>query len=418
MSVSLPKLRGEWLQCEQSLALMELFASHGHTARFVGGAVRNALLGEPVNDLDVAVDALPQTVMELAQSAGFKAIGTGLSHGTVTVVIGDKTYEVTTLRIDMKTYGRHADVAFTQSWAEDAARRDFTINALYAGADGVVFDPLGGYGDLVARRVRFIGDPRARITEDSLRILRFFRFSAQYGAGEVDGAQEVDAAGLAACVELQQGLRSLSAERIGAELMRLLRMPRAAQVLVIMHAHGLLVPLTGRVPHLTRFQRWLTFEKILGLPLCSVHRLGALFVLISEDADRLAGCLRLSNQEKRRLERWAQRPGAAGFEPSEIAEEKRAHLLFYQLRDEYQISVAIQFLMSQAAADDLTWRNLYELPKRWQAPDFPLKGQDLLDHGMKPGPLLGKKLRKLEQHWISSDFALSAKELLKQLDSR
>ncbi len=407
MSQALPTIEATWLQCEQSIALLELFAKNGYTARFVGGVVRNALLGEPVHDLDMATDALPQTVMELAKKAGFKAIGTGLDHGTVTVIVGGKTYEITTLRVDLETDGRHARVAFTKDWHEDAARRDFTINALYVGADGVVFDPLDGYEDLLAKRVRFIGDPHERIKEDHLRILRFFRFSAQYGQGAVDQA------GLDACVLLQLGIKSLSAERVSSELMRLLLMPRAFSVLGIMFAHGLLLPLTNRVPHLSRLQKWLTFERKLKQTPSALNRLGALFMLSRTDADMLANKLRLANEQKRELRLWEQESGI-----NEDLDEKRARILLYRLQDNYQISVAINWLLSRAGVDDRKWRQLYDLPGRWQPPVFPLSGQDLLDAGMASGPAVGKKLLQLQHVWIEADFNLDRAELLAQLKTR
>lgn len=407
MSKLLPKLSGDWLQCRQTVALMAVFAAGGYTARFVGGVVRNALLGEPVNDLDMATDARPEKVMELAQKAGFKAIGTGLNHGTVTVVVEGRVYEITTLRIDVKTHGRHATVAFTKDWVEDAARRDFTMNALYAGADGTVFDPLGGYEDLQARRVRFIGSPRDRITEDNLRILRFFRFSAQYGQGNVDEE------GLAACVHLQKGLGTLSAERIRSEFMRLLLMPRAVDVVEIMYSHGLLLQLACRVPHFARFKNWLTLENHLVRDASAIDRLGALFMLVTEDAAFLARKLRLSNQEKKALGRWAR-----AFDINENLDEAQARVLFYRLGEEYQTRIIIQWLLSGAGVDHPAWRHIHDLPERWHVPAFPVQGQDLLEHGMTPGPSVGKTLLKLERRWIESDFQLQRAELLRLFSAK
>ncbi|MCP4934503.1 MAG: CCA tRNA nucleotidyltransferase [bacterium] len=406
MNKPLPRIEAAWLQCEQSTKLLALFANNGYTGRFVGGVVRNALLGEPINDFDVATDALPQIVMELAKKAGFKAIGTGLDHGTVTVIVDDKIYEVTTLRVDMVCDGRHASVVFTSNWREDAARRDFTINALYVGLDGVVFDPLDGYKDLLARRVRFIGDAHERIKEDHLRILRFFRFSAQYGQGGVDHA------GLDACVLLQQGLQSLSAERISSELMRLLLMPHAFEVLCIMFAHGLLLPLTSRVPHLSRLQKWLTFEQELKLAPRALNRLGVLFMLSTTDADMLASKLRLSNNEKHELKLWVQETDI-----NQDLDEKGARILSYRLQGNYQISLGINWLLSGAGADDCKWRKLYDLPERWQPPAFPLSGQDLLDAGMSPGPSVGKKLMELEEAWLKADFTLSREDMIDRLNT-
>ena len=401
MSSNHPKLRGEWLQNPQTTALMNMFAQSGTTARFVGGVVRNALLDEPVNDLDIAVDAPPEMVMQLAQKAGFKAVGTGLDHGTVTIVVEGRVHEVTTLRVDVETDGRHASVNFTRDWVKDAARRDFTMNALYADADGTLFDPLNGYDDLIARRVRFIGPPEDRINEDRLRILRFFRFSAQYGQGAMD------AEGLAACERLQRGLTALSAERIRAELLRLLQMPGAYTVLNIMFEHGLLQLLAQRVPHLARLKNWIELEGALDRVISPVDRLAALFILVPEDAEALAQRLRLSRQEKRILSRWALERTI-----NETLSEKQAQKLSYLLGEDYQATIAISWVINNGAITNATWRKLHDLPERWQRPDFPLKGQDLLDNGMTAGPSLGKKLHHLEKIWLESDFDLSKEQLL------
>ena len=259
--------------------------------------------------------------------------------------------------------------------------------------------------DLIARSVRFIGDPHERIKEDHLRILRFFRFNAQYGKGAVD------ASGLAACVHLQQGLKSLSAERIGSEILKLLLMPRAIHVLETMFAHGLLLPLTSRVPHLSRFRNWLTLEGELNRAPDTINRLGALFMLVDEDADKLANKLRLSNKQKRVMKNWVN-----DVEINEMLSEKQARARFYQLRDDYPMRVAINWLLSRAGINDRDWRTLYDLPERWQPPIFPLKGQDLLNAGMSAGPAVGKKLLSLEHTWIESDFTLTGDELLDQLN--
>jgi poly(A) polymerase len=201
-----PSLKdAEWLKRPETKRVFAALSADGVETRAVGGAVRNTLLGLPVTEIDLATTALPEQVMALARKAGLKAIPTGIEHGTVTVVVDGAPFEVTTLRRDVETYGRHATVAFTEDWEEDARRRDFTLNALYAGSDGTVFDPLGGYADLVAGRVRFIGEAEARIKEDYLRILRFFRFNAYYGKGPLDPE------GLQASVRLRAGLDQLSA---------------------------------------------------------------------------------------------------------------------------------------------------------------------------------------------------------------
>ncbi len=244
----------------------------GAQARIVGGAVRNALLGEPVRDIDIATTAEPVDVVRLAVAAGLKAVPTGLEHGTVTVIVHRTPFEVTTLRRDVETFGRHARVAFTTDWGEDARRRDFTINALYCDAAGTVHDPLGGYGDIAGRRVGFIGDAHERIREDYLRILRFFRFCAEYAQGAPD------AAGLAAAIELRSGLDQLSGERIRAELLRLLAAPRAVETAVVMEEAGILDhALDARLPRsVDVLGRVAEIEAALGRDGDPVLRLGAL----------------------------------------------------------------------------------------------------------------------------------------------
>ncbi|MCF6200186.1 MAG: CCA tRNA nucleotidyltransferase, partial [Hyphomicrobiaceae bacterium] len=330
MSVAIPKISDPWLSSSSSCLLEQMFADSAYTARFVGGVVRNALLGEAIHDFDVATDAPPEHVMELAQKAGFKAIGTGLAHGTVTIVIKKVVFEVTTLRVDMQTDGRHAQVAFTDDWRKDAARRDFTMNALYADFDGTIFDPLDGYEDLLARRVRFIGCAGDRISEDFLRILRFFRFNAQYGEGALDEP------GLSACVRLQAGLSGLSGERIGAEFLRLLVAKNAGPVLKVMFAHGLILPLTGLVPQLHRFGNWLELERALDRSPDAIERLGALFMLAPGNENRLAARLRLSNRQKYAVQLWS-RAVVLHRKMSESA----ARLALYKLGGDYQMSIAI-----------------------------------------------------------------------------
>jgi poly(A) polymerase len=248
----------EWLHWPQTRAVFAALSPEGVATRAVGGAVRDALIGRAAREVDLATTAPPKQVMALAARAGLKAIPTGIDHGTVTVVADGTRFEVTTLRRDVETFGRHARVAFTDDWAQDAGRRDFTINALYAGVDGEVFDPLGGMADIEARRVRFIGDPVARIREDYLRILRFFRFSADYGR------PPYDAAALAACTRERAGMSRLSPERVRAEILRLLGLGGAGAALWAMFDHGLLVDVLGGVPYLTRFERLAAIESAIN----------------------------------------------------------------------------------------------------------------------------------------------------------
>ena len=267
-----PRISGAWLQ---SAALGKVFAAlkaGDAEARVVGGAVRNALIGRPVGEIDIATPARPEDVMRLARDAGLGAHPTGLDHGTVTIVADGVPFEVTTLRRDIETDGRRAVVAFTTAWDEDATRRDFTINALYCGKDGELCDPVGGLDDLRKRRVRFIGDPEARIREDYLRILRFFRFSADYGNGQLD------APGLAAAVRLKDGLARLSPERIRAEILKLLAAPKAAEVVRIMHATGILQLVIQAPADPECLARLQAIELALGQPPDALTRLAALAV--------------------------------------------------------------------------------------------------------------------------------------------
>jgi poly(A) polymerase len=394
-----PRLDGaEWLNRPETQAIFAALAARGFTARAVGGAVRNALAGRPVADVDLATEARPEQVMAAAEAAGLRAIPTGLSHGTVTVVAGEHPYEITTLRTDVETHGRHATVAFTDDWAEDARRRDFTLNALYCGADGTVLDPLGGYPDLAARRVRFIGDARERIREDYLRILRFFRLTADFAEGPAD------AEGLAACVRERAGLAVLSAERVRVELLRLLAAPRGPEIAVLMQDYGLLPAVLGAAPRPTLLVRLAAIEAALGLAPDAVLRLAALAVEIPEDAARLRDRLRLSNDQAAKLLRAGWCCHDAELAPS--GPEAPAKVYLYLLGAEaYCERVLILWARSDAAPEDASWRDRFSLPDRWAAPRFPLKGADVLALGVPAGPRVGEILRDLQVWWIDGGFA-------------
>ena len=371
-------------------------SARGFAARAVGGAVRNALMQRPVTDVDIATNARPEDVMRAVEAAGLKAVPTGLAHGTVTVVAGDRPYEVTTLRKDVETHGRHATVAFTDDWTEDARRRDFTLNALYCNADGIVFDPLAGYPDLAARRVRFIGDAEERIREDYLRILRFFRLTADYGEGPADRD------GLAACVRERAGLAALSAERIREELLRLLVAPRGPEIAALMLDYGLITAVLGAVPRPTLLARLAALEAALGLAPDAILRLSALAVEVPEDADHLRDRLRLSNAQTAVLARAAVRTPDIGPATPEAA--ARAYLYRHGER-----AYREQLLMAWARAGDPpqsgAWRQRLTLPERWPVPVFPLGGADVLAENVPAGPRVGEILRALEDWWIAGDFS-------------
>jgi poly(A) polymerase len=378
--------------------LLKLLDGHGEEARIVGGAVRNTLLRLPVHEIDIATTALPDEVVRRVEMAGWKAVPTGIEHGTVTVLVAGKPFEVTTLRRDVETYGRKAKVVFGRDWVADATRRDFTINALSLSADGQLHDYVDGLADLTARRVRFIGDPAQRIAEDYLRILRFFRFHAWYGAGAPNPE------GLHACIIARAGIDSLSRERVRAELLKLLLAPHATPTLALMTEIGLLGNMLGGVAFLASFENMVKVEAAVGVESDPVRRLGALGVWAAEDGVRLAQRLRLSNADADRLialERWWQAsPEGGGIS---------ARALLYRLGPQhFADQVLLAWSRSAAGAADRSWRALAELPRTWSAPEFPLKAADFMARGIAAGPALGAVMRAAEQAWIAADFPTDA----------
>ena len=375
--------------------MLAAFAASGFAARAVGGAVRNTLLGLPVTDVDIATTARPDEVVAAAEAAGLKTVPTGIAHGTVTVISAGSAYEVTTLRKDVETHGRHATVAFTDDWTADARRRDFTLNALYCNAGGEVFDPLSGYADLMARRVRFIGDAGERIREDYLRILRFFRFTAAYGEGPPDRQ------GLDACVRERAGLAILSGERMREEMLRLLAAPRGAELIGVMLDFGLLPQVLGVAPRPGLLARLVHLQAALGLAPDAVLRLAALAVEVSEDAEHLRTRFRLSNEETARLVHASIR--APAIEPNAPESVAKAYL-YAQGAAAFQERVLLAWARSGEASANSAWRVRFALPERWQAPRFPIGGADVLVLGVPAGPRVGELLRTLEAWWIAGDF--------------
>ena len=397
MAVSnLPRLNNApWLQRPETQAVFAALAARNFAVRAVGGAVRNTLLGLPVTDVDIATTARPDEVVAAAEAAGLKAVPTGIAHGTVTVISGGSAYEVTTLRKDVETHGRHATVAFTDDWTADARRRDFTLNALYCSADGEVFDPLSGYADLMARRVRFIGDAGERIREDYLRILRFFRFTAAYGEGPPDRQ------GLDACVRERAGLAVLSGERMREEMLRLLAAPRAAELTGVMLDFGLLPQVLGLAPRPGLLARIVSLQAALGLTPDAVVRLAALAVEVPEDAERLRTRFRLSNEETARLVRASIR--APAIDPSASESAAKAYI-YAEGAAAFQESVLLAWARFGEAPASSAWRLRFALPERWQAPRFPVGGADVMALGIPAGPRVGELLRTLEGWWIAGDF--------------
>lgn len=383
-----------WLKDAEIARLLALLGRDGEEARVVGGAVRNALMGLPVDEIDVATTAVPQEVERRLAAAGFKTKPTGIEHGTVTAIIDGRPFEVTSLRQDVETFGRKAKVVFGRDWKADARRRDFTINALSVSADGEIYDYVGGLADIAVLRVRFIGDPGQRIAEDYLRILRFFRFHACYGKGAPD------AAGLHACIASRSGLDTLSRERVRTELLKLLLAPHATPTLAIMAEAGILGTVLGGVPLLASFENMVKVEAAIGVEADATRRMGALGVSVMEDAERLSQRLRLSNAEFERLMAleywWRVRPTAG---------EHAARVLLYQLGPvSFTDRVLVAWSRSDAGAAERGWHELATLPQRWTAPRFPLKAADFLSRGVPKGPEMGAALRAAEQAWIDADF--------------
>ncbi|MFV0492535.1 MAG: CCA tRNA nucleotidyltransferase [Pseudorhodobacter sp.] len=376
------KLEANWLSDPRSQALCAALEAAGHSALFVGGCVRNSLLGAPVSDLDMTTDALPEMVMNVAEKARYKVIPTGIAHGTVTVVVKGLPHEVTTFRRDLETDGRHAVVAFSASVAEDAARRDFTMNALYADRQGQVIDPLDGLPDLMARRVRFVGDAGARIREDYLRILRFFRFHAWYGTAGLDPD------GLAACAENANDIRTLSRERVGAEMKKLLSAPDPSGAVAAMAASGVLAAtLPGAAPG--TLPVLVHFEDGTGDWLARLAALGG-----QDPGMRL----RLSRNEVTRL--------------NLIREQCEGMMESGELAWRYGAETARAVVLLRAASLG------GHPPEGWQgqvargaSAEFPIRAADLMP-GLS-GPALGAALRDLEARWIAADFRPTREELLR-----
>jgi poly(A) polymerase len=392
---SVPRLDdAPWLRSGPAARVLELLNADGEEARVVGGAVRNALLGRPIGDIDIATTARPEEVNRRARAAGIKSVPTGSEHGTVTLVIDAVPFEVTTLREDTETFGRKAKVAFGRDWVRDAERRDFTINGLSVDALGRIHDYVGGLEDVAARRVRFIGDPAKRIEEDYLRILRFFRIHAAYGAGEPDRASYL------ACIGGQAGLANLSAERIRVEILKLMVADGAVVAVNAMADGGLLLPIFGGIAYTGPFAKLISIEHVLGLVPDPVRRLGALAVAVTEDARRLASRLRLTNAETKALDSMGHRWWRLGG-----MDEARAKRRLYRLGEErYRDRLILAWARSGEGSEAASWRELAGLPARWSAPKFPLKAADFLARGLAQGPELGQALALSEDAWLAADF--------------
>ncbi len=377
-----------WLALAESRALVAALTAGGRPVRFVGGCVRDALANRAVTDVDLATPEPPQRVLELLAGAGIKAIPTGLDHGTVTAVAGGRTFEVTTLRRDVETDGRRAVVAFTADWNEDAARRDFTMNALSADPDGTVHDPFGGIADLAAGRVRFVGDPETRIREDVLRILRFFRFHAHYGQGAPDPTA------LAACRKTASLLPTLSGERIAVELRRLLEAPDPAGIVAEMRELGILAPILPELANIERLRRLQALPEPAARD--PILRLAALLPRDAAPAGALADRLRLANSDRECLKTLAQPPALWPANDARALRRALYHLGAVVVRD--------LALLDWADGDEAQACAAIDAARRWSPVTFPVRGRDALELGVPPGPEVGRLIAAVEAWWEDNDY--------------
>jgi poly(A) polymerase len=398
-----------WMTAPETVAVMSALVE----GRFVGGAVRNALLGVPVVDIDIAVPMPPTETMARLKAKGIKVIETGIDHGTVTAIAGTHAFEITSLRRDVETDGRHAVIAFTDDWAEDAGRRDFTLNALYATATGEIFDYATGVEDLIAGKVRFMGDARARIAEDYLRVLRLFRFHAWYGKGEID------AEGLRAAADAKDKLKTLSAERVQKELLRLLEAGNPAPVLRMMAATGILSTLLPGALQLSRLERLAEIDADNLSTRDGVLRLAALLPDgeghdgPNDAAHAAADVLKLSNADRIRLE---QALGGAGLTAGLSA--KDARLLLYRLGvARFRDKVLLAWAGAPKGANALPWRMMLRMAETWERPRFALTGLDVMQAGIAEGPDVGRVLAKVEDWWAGGDFTASETAVREKLQS-
>ncbi len=396
----------DWLRSAPCQRVFDALEAAGASARAVGGSIRNALIGQAVADVDIATTALPEEVMSLCGEAGLAVHPTGLVHGTVTVVSNGVPFEVTTLRRDVETDGRRATVAYTTDWAEDASRRDFTMNALYCDRDGVLFDPTGqGLSDLSHRHVRFIGDPEQRIREDYLRSLRFFRFFASYADAKPDSE------GLAAVKRLREGVRSLSAERVHSELLKLLMAPRAVSALSEMNNIGVAEIVLQRRPDIAALRKLESMEIASDTPSNAIRRLAAIAAQDEDAARRTALHLKLSNDERARLVSAAKgRTADFSIGPIEIRR------MLYRLGRPRTIDrLLLAWAASQRDIGDPDALKAIGHAKSEAIPNLPFRGADIVERGVSPGPKIGAIMREFEAWWIDCEFPQDKDRLERKL---
>ena len=406
MNARLDPAAHPWMNAPSTRAVLRALTANDGAARFVGGAVRNALLGEPVGDVDIATPLVPDEVIRRLQAAGLGAVPTGIEHGTVTAISEGKPFEVTTLRRDVETFGRRATVSFTTDWADDAARRDFTMNALYADESGAVFDYFEGLADVAARHVRFVGDAHTRIREDYLRILRLFRFHAWYGKGDID------AHALAASKAEQAGLKLLSGERVQKELLRLLEAPDPLASLRAMNGAGILAQILPPELNIVRLQNLIGIERANGLGPDAALRFAALLPDRAQTVRTLSAELKLSNALRDRLVQVAEKDERI---TARLSAAETRKLIYRAGPACFADQLMLRWAESGATAQDAGWRDKLAAARGWRAPQFALDGNDVMALGIEEGPEIGALLRDVEAWWVEQDFEPDRPALLQRL---
>ena len=394
-----------WMEAAETRAVVAALTADGADVRFVGGCVRDSVLHRPIKDIDIATHDAPEKVAALLERAGIRVIPTGLAHGTVTAVVGKAHYEITTLREDVETFGRHAKVAFTDDWTADAARRDFTMNAMCADPQGRIYDPFNGLADLGAGIVRFVGDPMRRLEEDVLRLLRFFRFFAHYGRPPMEPQA------LAACRRMAPQLSRLSGERVAGELIRLMQAPDPAGVLLVMHGNGVLEYILpeARAFGALKVLSWLE-SRALVRPHVEVDAIRRLGVVLETDADGIAAIgerLKLSGQQVTRLSAIAVPQVLVGRDMDDTAARRALRRVG---GDTFRDLVLTGWARERAvegrpcAAASVQWTRLLDMADCWQPVALPVRGADVLALGVPRGPSIGAFLSQVEQWWEERDY--------------
>jgi len=390
-----------WMIAPETQSVMKALLENGGDARFVGGCVRNALVNRPVTDIDIATPLVPDAVIERLKSHKIAYAPVGLKHGTVTAIVDGVPFEITTLRLDVQTFGRHAEVKFTDDWKTDASRRDFTMNAIFSTIDGDLFDPFGGIGDLRRGHVRFVGDAARRIEEDVLRILRFFRFHAHFGRGNPD--QEA----LAACAAAAKQVARLSAERIRTEVLKLLESDHCPSVWQLMAGCGVVTHFLPEATNIAALENLVQIEAKLETSPFALRRLAALLEVTEAGFAHVIKALRLSNEQAAQL---------TAMMNDDVSLPMTAHEIRKRVFKTGNDIVRSQLLLTAARSGEKEGlRELYDIATHFQPPLLPLRGEDILQLGRKPGPDIGRILVELEEWWINADFAPDRQACLERL---